>query len=37
MGPWGAIGTLQDGTLTVRYNLVMELSDFEDAAYVRAN
>ena len=37
MGPWGAIGTLQDGTLTVHYNLVMELSDFEDAAYVRAN
>ena len=32
-GPWGATGTLRDGTLTVRYNLVMTFIDFEDAVY----
>jgi len=32
-GPWEATGTFADGWLTVRYNLVMELSDFEDAVY----
>jgi hypothetical protein len=32
-GPWGATGTLKDGSLTVRYNLIMSLSDFDDAAY----
>ena len=32
-GPWGATGTLQDGVLTVHYNLIMQLTDFEDAAY----
>jgi hypothetical protein len=32
-GPWGATGMLKDGSLTVRYNLVMQLSDFEDAVY----
>jgi hypothetical protein len=34
-GPWGATGTLQGATLTVQYNLIMGLSDFEDAAYLR--
>jgi hypothetical protein len=32
-GPWGASGWLGDKTLTVRYNVVMMLSDFEDAIY----
>jgi hypothetical protein len=32
-GPWGATGTLKDGTLTVRYNLIMQLTDFDDAVY----
>ena len=32
-GPWGATGALTGDTLTVRYDLVMTLSDFEDAAY----
>jgi hypothetical protein len=32
-GPWGATGTIKDGTLTVRYNDVMLWSDFEDAVY----
>jgi hypothetical protein len=32
-GPWGATGTLRDGVLTVRYNDVMQWTDFEDAAY----
>ena len=32
-GPWGATGTLEGDTLTVRYNLIMMLSDFEDAVY----
>jgi hypothetical protein len=32
-GPWGATGTLKDGSLTVQYNLIMGLSDFEDAVY----
>jgi len=34
-GPWGASGTLQGDTLTVRYNQIMQLTDFEDAAYLR--
>jgi hypothetical protein len=33
-GPWGAIGTLKGDLLTVQYNLIMQLSDFEDAVYV---
>ncbi len=33
-GPWEATGTLKDGMLTVRYNFIMQLTDFEDAAYV---
>ena len=32
-GPWGATGTLKDGSLTVQYNLIMQLTDFEDAVY----
>ena len=34
-GPWGASGRLTDDTLSVRYNLVMQMTDFEDAIYVR--
>ena len=33
-GPWGATGTLSGDSLTVRYNEVMQWSDFEDAVYV---
>jgi hypothetical protein len=32
-GPWAATGTIKDGTLTVRYNDVMQWTDFEDAVY----
>lgn len=32
-GPWSASGTLRGDTLTVTYNTVMQLSDFEDAVY----
>lgn len=35
-GPWGATGILKGDTLTVQYNLVMQLTDFEDAAYILA-
>ena len=34
-GPWGANATLRDDTLTVGYNTIMMLSDFEDAVYLR--
>jgi hypothetical protein len=34
-GPWGATGSLTADALTVRYNLIMQLSDFEDAVYLR--
>jgi len=34
-GPWGATGTVEANTLTVHYNLIMQLTDFEDAAYSR--
>ena len=34
-GPWGATGELTGDLLAVRYNLIMELSDFENAVYVR--
>ena len=33
-GDWAATGILQGDSLTVRYNLIMQLTDFEDAAYV---
>jgi hypothetical protein len=32
-GAWGATGTLKEGSLTVQYNLIMQLTDFEDAVY----
>ncbi|HUQ20831.1 MAG TPA: hypothetical protein VM099_14535 [Gemmatimonadaceae bacterium] len=35
-GPWGATGTLNGDTLTVKYNIIMSLSDFEDAVYTLA-
>jgi hypothetical protein len=31
----GAAGTLGGNSLTVRYNLIMQMTDFEDAIYVR--
>jgi hypothetical protein len=34
-GPWGATGTIAGDSLTVRYNEIMELSDFENAVYTR--
>jgi hypothetical protein len=34
-GPWASSATLADGHLDVHYNLIMQLSDFEDAAYVQ--
>jgi len=34
-GPWGSTGTLEGDTLTVKYNLIMQLSDFVDGTYVR--
>ena len=33
-GQWRATGTLNGDSLTVRYNFVMQLDDFEDAVYV---
>jgi len=32
-GPWGATGTLEADTLTVRFNIIMQLTDFDDAIY----
>lgn len=32
--PWGATGTIKTNSLTVRYSIGMQLSDFEDAVYV---
>jgi predicted small lipoprotein YifL len=34
-GPWGATGIVNGDSLTVQYNLIMRLSDFDDAVYVR--
>ena len=34
-GPWGATGVLNGEVLTVTYNLIMTLDDFENAVYVR--
>jgi hypothetical protein len=34
-GPWGATGTLRGNELAVRYNVIMMLTDFEDATYLR--
>ena len=33
-GPWGATGTINGDSLTVRYNAIMQGTDFEDAVYV---
>ena len=33
-GAWGATGTLTGDTLTVEYNVIMSLTDFEDAVYL---
>jgi hypothetical protein len=35
-GRWDATGTLNGDLLEVRYNLIMGLTDFEDAVYRRA-
>ena len=35
-GPWGATGTVAGSLLTIRYNGIMELSDFENAVYALA-
>jgi hypothetical protein len=32
-GPWGATGTRKGDSLTVQYNQIMQLTDFEDAVY----
>jgi hypothetical protein len=32
-GPWGATGSIRGDSLTVEYNLIMQLTDFEDAVY----
>jgi hypothetical protein len=32
--PWRATGTLDGGRLTIEYNLMMWLADFEPGAYV---
>ena len=34
-GPWGATGSFRDDVLTVTFNIVMQLSDFENASYKR--
>jgi len=34
-GPWGASGTLTEDSLSVTYNLIMQLTDFEDEVYAR--
>jgi ABC-type transport system substrate-binding protein len=34
-GPWGATGTIKGDMLTIQYNLIMQLTDFEDAVYAR--
>jgi hypothetical protein len=34
-GPWGASGSLHGDTLDVKYNLVMQMTDFVDGVYIR--
>jgi hypothetical protein len=34
-GALGARGTLRGDTLLLRYNIIMQLTDFEDGVYVR--
>lgn len=36
-GPWGARGTLSGDSLVVKYNDVMQMTDFVDATYVRVS
>lgn len=36
-GPWGADGVISGDSLTVKYNVIMSLSDFEDGVYVRSS
>ena len=36
-GPWHADATLVANTLSVHYNTIMQLTDFEDAVYTRAS
>jgi len=36
-GAWGSDATLDGDTLTVRYNVIMQMTDFEDAVYRLAN
>ena len=33
-GSWGASGTLEKTSLTIRFNFIMQMTDFEDAVYV---
>ena len=35
-GPWGAAGVITDLSLTVSYNLIMQMTDFEDGVFLRA-
>jgi hypothetical protein len=35
-GAWGATGSLSDDSLSVQYNIIMQLSDFADGVYLRA-
>ena len=35
-GPWGAAGIINGDLLTVQYNLIMQLTDFEDGVYAMA-
>jgi hypothetical protein len=35
-GPWGATGVLTEVSLTVSYNLIMQMTDFEDGVFLRA-
>jgi hypothetical protein len=32
-GPWAATGTLTGDSLTIQYNFIMQMTDFEDAVY----
>lgn len=34
-GPWGATAKITEESLTVRYNVIMQLTDFEDGVYLR--
>ena len=36
-GAWHADATIVADTLSVRYNAIMQLTDFEDAVYTRAS